>query len=92
MEDARKAKDKDALKVALRNELSYQTQVRIRSIMETVDMLAQSQNMPKTDMIKKIKEKIKYEVYSYSNYIELFGTNLLNGGEIPSFIDRKDQT
>lgn len=80
---------KEKLKLALRNELAYQTQVRIKSILETVDMLAQAGNMPKPDMIRKIKEKIKYEVYSYSNYIELFGTNLLNGGEIPSFIDRE---
>mgnify|MGYP003394144007 CR=1 FL=1 len=81
---------KDKLKLAFKNELAYQTQVRIKSILETVDMLAQAGNMQKVDMIKKIKEKIKYEVYSYSNYVELFGTNLLNDGEIPSFIDRKE--
>ena len=81
---------KDKLKLAFKNELAYQTQVRIKSILETVDMLAQAGNMQKVDMIKKIKEKIKYEVYSYSNYVELFGTNILNGGEIPSFIDRKE--
>jgi len=80
---------KEKLKLAFRNELTYQTQVRIKSILETVDLLSQA-SMPKPDMLRKIKEKIKYEVYAYSNYVEIFGTNLLNGGEIPSFIDRKE--
>ncbi len=81
---------KDKLKLAFKNELAYQTQVRIKSILETVDLLSQANNMQKADMLKKIKEKVKYEIYSYSNYMEIFGTNLLNGGEIPSFIDRVD--
>ena len=77
---------KDKLKLAFKNELAYQTQVRIKSILETVDLLSQANNMQKADMLK----KVKYEIYSYSNYMEIFGTNLLNGGEIPSFIDRVD--
>lgn len=75
--------------LAFKNENSYQTRTRIMSIMETIDLLSQQGNLSKQDMLRKIKEKIKYEVYSYSNYIEVFGSNLLNGGEIPSFVDRK---
>lgn len=77
--------------LAFKNENSYQTRTRIMSIMETIDLLSQQGNLSKQDMLRKIKEKIKYEVYSYSNYIEVFGSNLLNGGEIPSFVDRKHE-
>lgn len=79
---------KNILHDHFRNENTYQTNTRVKSIMETIDLLGTA-NIPKAEMLKKIKEKIKYEVYAHANYMELFTNNLLNGGEIPSFVDRK---
>jgi len=77
------------LKTAYKNESTYKTGVMVRSILETVDLIEKT-DMPKTEMLKQIKAKIKFEFYGYSNYMELFVLNLLNGGEIPSFAGRTD--
>lgn len=77
------------MKTAYKNESSYKTGVKVRSILETVDLIEKT-TLPKEEMLRQIKAKIKFEFYDYSNYMELFVLNLLNGGEIPSFIGRTD--
>jgi len=77
------------LKTVYKNENTYKTGVMVRSILETIDLMERT-DMPKAEMLKQIKARIKFELYSYSNYMELFVLNLLNGGEIPSFAGRID--